>query len=159
MQKMYRLLTLVFLGTAWSFVFAEEAKASETVSLPSLEVIESVLQSSFESTARTHLLAADSRGKGRKQEAASYLHHSIHAPNADSWKLNCVWESLSQAGGHLNELNETVPEARLSYSYGGSLCSRLSKNECGVNYDELTCDSTYEYRSVDGTCNNLQKTR
>ncbi|CAL4121199.1 unnamed protein product, partial [Meganyctiphanes norvegica] len=162
MLKRNRLFSLVFLGTAWSFVFAEEAKDSETVSFPSLEVIESVRRTSSESIARTRLLGAGSRGESRKQEAASYLQHGMHAPNAESWKLNCAWEAMSHAAGRLNELNETLPEARLSAdtlnelfdSYGGSLC----KKDCGANYDELTCNSTYEYRSVDGTCNNLKNT-
>ncbi|CAL4122586.1 unnamed protein product, partial [Meganyctiphanes norvegica] len=167
MLKINRLFTLVFLGTIWNLVFAEEAKSSATVSLPSFEVIESVMRTSFENISRAHLLGGGSRGRGEAQEAMSYLSHSIHAPNAYSWKLNCVWEAMSHAASHLHELNETLPDARLSADtlnelvdrYGGSLCSRLSKDECGANYAEINCNSTYEYRSVNGTCNNLKNTR
>ncbi|CAL4061230.1 unnamed protein product, partial [Meganyctiphanes norvegica] len=167
MRKMNWLFSLVFLGTAWSSVYTEEVKVSEAVSLPSLEVIESVLRSSFENVSRKHLLGSGSsrkkHGKGEAQEVMGSLQHGIHAPNANSWKLNCVWEAMNDAANHLNEtvfgnrisdLNRILVDGPV-----GRLCSRLSKSECGADFEAFICDPNYEYRTVDGTCNNLNNSR
>ncbi|CAL4121670.1 unnamed protein product, partial [Meganyctiphanes norvegica] len=162
--KMTWLFSLVFLAiTAWSLASVVEAESSaeETFSLPSLEVIESVLRSSFENVKRTNVSGVSSRksGGGKIQEATSYRHHGIHAANAESWKLECVWEAMSNAARHLQISPETIKSDALRKTEYSEFCRSLSRSSCGADFSQKTCDANEEYRSIDGTCNNLQNTR
>ncbi|CAL4099441.1 unnamed protein product [Meganyctiphanes norvegica] len=162
MLKMHWFFNLVFLGTTWSIV--PMVKASESISLPSMELIESVMRSSFENASRINLLGGESRyqfADGMPQEDMSYLQHGSHAPNADSWKLTCVWEAMSNAARHLPLVLPETDKSDISRSLDEmrTVCSSLASSRCGVDFDEVKCNPYDEYRTIDGTCNNLQHTK
>ncbi|CAL4081112.1 unnamed protein product, partial [Meganyctiphanes norvegica] len=113
--------------------------------------VEEILKSSFENVSRSYFNGNPLRN------GMDYMIHGINKPNAQAMQLSCVWESMQHAS---SRIQAEVPDTTGLDSFMKSHCSQLSHSKCRSNsFQPLYCDENNPYRSIDGTCNNINNPR
>ncbi|CAL4124378.1 unnamed protein product [Meganyctiphanes norvegica] len=113
--------------------------------------VEEILNSSFENVSRSYF-NDDPLRKGM-----DHMIHGINKPNDQAMQLSCVWESMQHAS---SRIQAEVTDTRGLDSLMKSRCRQLSHSKChSDSFQPLFCNKNNPYRSIDGTCNNINNPR